>query len=135
MLDAAERRAAARALRYLVAARLLHARLPASALIARLSAAPDGPRPARLTGAERERMRRALAGMSRRLPWRSDCMIQSLAARMWLDALGVPCRFRLGAARGAEGLAAHAWVEVDGAVVTGGRAVGRMAAFAPADPD
>lgn len=135
LLDGEDLRAALHALRHLTHARLLHARLPASRLIGRLRAAPDGPRTGRLDPEARARMRRTLIAVSRHLPWRSDCMIQSLAARMWLDRLGVPCTFRLGAARGPDGLAAHAWIEVEGEVVTGGRAVGRMAAFAPTDPD
>ncbi|SDW18316.1 Transglutaminase-like superfamily protein [Albimonas donghaensis] len=135
VFEPGELRAALDAFRYLARARILHARFPASRLIERLRAPADGPRPARLDADSRERMRRALIAVSRRMPWRSDCMIQSLAARMWLDRLGVPCAFRLGATRGPEGIAAHAWIEVDGHVVTGGRAVGRMAAFMETNGD
>ena len=97
VFEPGELRAALDAFRYLARARILHARFPASRLIERLRAPADGPRPARLDADSRERMRRALMAVSRRMPWRSDCMIQSLAARMWLDRLGVPCAFRLGA--------------------------------------
>jgi hypothetical protein len=72
---------------------------------------------------------------SRRLPWRSDCLIQSLAARLWLDHAGIPCSFRLGAGRGPDGLHAHAWIEVNGVVATGGRAVSGLAGFAAPSPD
>lgn len=61
-----------------------------------------------------------------RVPWRSDCLVQCLAARRWLGTLGIPARVSIGVKREAEGpLLAHAWLVVDDmaasdTVVTGG---------------
>lgn len=119
----------------LVAARLLHAALGAPDLRARLADNADRRRE-RLTDARRDDIRRAIAGVSRRLPWRSDCMIQALAARLWLDSLGAPSALRLGARRGEGGeMEAHAWLLSDGVPVTGGALDGPFAAFAPPADD
>ena len=57
------------------------------------------------------------------VPWRSDCLIQSMAADHWLRRLGVVPDFRLGVKAAPGGtLLAHAWIEVDGMVLTGGDA-------------
>ncbi len=56
-----------------------------------------------------------------RLPWRADCLVQALAARRWLARLGHQTTLSLGSRRGAEGqFLAHAWLEWEGLVVTGG---------------
>lgn len=112
-----DRLTALTALGWLLAAKLLHLTRPTPALLRRLR------RPAQLrSGAQAPgHMRWALSAVSRRLPWRSDCLIQSLAGKLWLDARGVPCALRLGVRRDdAGGLSAHAWIEVDGVPVTGG---------------
>ncbi len=114
-------------------AQRLHRSLSAPELLRRLRA--PGPEAAAGTDFDREdgeRMRVALARIGRRLPGRSDCLVQSLAARMWLERRGVPFVFRLGMRRGPAGLGAHAWIEVNGQVVTGGLSVGDFADFAPA---
>ena len=55
------------------------------------------------------------------VPWRSDCLIQSMAADRWLRRHGIVPDFRLGVSPSAAGsLLAHAWVELDGRVLTGG---------------
>jgi hypothetical protein len=54
------------------------------------------------------------------VPWRSDCLIQSMAADRWLRRHGIVAAFRLGVSPSAEGmLLAHAWLELDGIVLTG----------------
>jgi hypothetical protein len=63
--------------------------------------------------------------VAHRLPWRSDCLVQALAARRWLGAAGIATRLMLGARKSPSGLLeAHAWLTVagaaDGVVVTGG---------------
>lgn len=120
------------ALWYMLRAQRLHRALPATELLRRLRA-PARPRPApRFNREDGEVMRVALARIGRRLPGRADCLVQCMAARLWLERRGVPFVFRLGIRRGAAGLGAHAWIEVDGQVVTGGLAVQDFADFAAA---
>jgi hypothetical protein len=55
------------------------------------------------------------------VPWRSDCLVQSLAADRWLMRKGIVHNFRLGVRQGDSGqVLAHAWIEVDGFIITGG---------------
>lgn len=123
----------AAALPWLLRAKALHLRRPAPALLRRLRApAPSGPPRRALDPAL---MRWALAAWSRRLPWRSDCLVQSLAARLWADRARVPATFRLGARRTPSGLLAHAWVEIDGVVASGGQAVSALVPFAGPDSE
>ena len=58
--------------------------------------------------------------VARRMPWRSDCLVQALAARHWLGAQGVTSRLHIGSRSSAEkGFEAHAWLTVGELVVTG----------------
>lgn len=66
------------------------------------------------------------------VPWRSDCLIQAIAAKMWLNSLGIPSECRLAADAKPSGLCAHAWLLSDGQVVTGGPLDTRMTMFQPA---
>ena len=132
-LDADQRRALRAAPLWLIRARLLHARLPAPGILRRLRAPAPPARAGAAPPPPPAAMRRALAAWSRRFPWRSDCMIQALAARLWLERAGIAPQVRLGARRGVDGaLLAHIWLTVDGEVVTGGALEGRdLAEFAP----
>jgi hypothetical protein len=62
-----------------------------------------------------------LPRLSKRLPWRSDCVIQAIAAQNWLAALGHASEIVVGVQcpDSAEFLA-HAWLLHGGKVVTGG---------------
>lgn len=113
---------------FLIRAAWLHRSFGAADLLAHLQTAPAGTTP--LPAERRREIGRALAGLSRRAPWRSDCLIQALAARLWLDALGAPSELRLGAWRDGDVVAAHAWLLSDGEVVTGGRLDPKIAPFA-----
>lgn len=63
----------------------------------------------------------AISAVARRLPWRSDCLVQAMAAQNWLRRCGLQANFEIGAARDTGGqLAAHAWVSVGNTVVAGG---------------
>lgn len=64
-----------------------------------------------------ERLRWAVVGTSRYVP-RATCLVQALALHGLLARRGRPSHLRLGVRTG-ETFAAHAWVEVDGAVVLG----------------
>ncbi len=66
-------------------------------------------------------MRWALSGAGNRVPWRADCLVQTLAARRWLSRAGIASTAHFGAQRtNAGSLVAHAWLAVDGVPVTGG---------------
>lgn len=63
----------------------------------------------------------SLPAAAARVPWRSDCLVQALAARRWLNRLGYTSHAAIGVRkRGFDGLAAHAWVICDGRVIAGG---------------
>ena len=65
----------------------------------------------------------SVAAVTRRLPFDSTCLIQSLAVDAMLRRRGVPCEIRVGVRPpGGATLTAHAWVEHDGEVVFGARA-------------
>jgi hypothetical protein len=62
----------------------------------------------------------AVTAAARRLPFRSTCLIESLAADAMLRRRGYASEIRFGVRPPTGGeLAAHAWVEHDGAVVFG----------------
>jgi hypothetical protein len=72
----------------------------------------------------------AIDACARRVPWRSDCLIQAMAGAMWLRRYGLEPQIQLGVAPledpdgvpGNEPFAAHAWLILDGRVILGGRA-------------
>lgn len=62
-----------------------------------------------------------LPRLSRRLPWRSDCLIQAMAGQNWLSACGIPSEIEIGVEQPEDGeFGAHAWLVQAGKVVTGG---------------
>ena len=77
------------------------------------------------------RVGRAVARAARLVPWRSDCLVQALAAKGWLARAGLPTRIELGTRRDAGGaMLAHAWLLAGDLVVTGGD----VAAYVPFRP-
>jgi hypothetical protein len=84
-------------------------------------AATQGP-PAVLTPTQRklvERVAYAIPRIGARVPWRSDCLVQALAAQRWLEGNGIATTLTIGV-RNDGAFAAHAWLEVGGEIVTGG---------------
>jgi hypothetical protein len=72
--------------------------------------------------------------VGRRVPWRSDCLVQALAARHWLAGRGIATSLRIGTRKtGEKGFEAHAWLIVADIVVTGWDIDGfdQFAAFPP----
>lgn len=62
----------------------------------------------------------ALTAAARRVPWRSDCLVQAIAAARWLHRKGFAPQLHLGVARAAQHeLKAHAWLTLDGVVIVG----------------
>lgn len=67
-----------------------------------------------------ERLAWAVAAASRRLPFRSTCLVESLAVDAMMRRRGYASEIRFGVRPPNGGvLAGHAWVECDGAVVFG----------------
>jgi hypothetical protein len=129
-MGAARRRHAARALWFLARARMLHALWPAPRIFARLRA--DMP-PGRGVPPDPALMGWALQAWGKRVPWRSDCLVQALAARLWLERSGTEGVLRLGARRVDGGILAHAWLEVGGVPVSGGAPSPALAMFEGAE--
>jgi hypothetical protein len=95
---------------------------------------PDGLPPA-LTAGQRnlvERVAYAIPRVGARVPWRSDCLVQALAARHWLAREGVASNLTIGV-RNEGGFAAHAWLKVGDEVVTGGPIADFAPLFGPGD--
>ena len=123
-----------RAVAELALARIHHAIIPVRDLPLRL----PPPEPTCLSARQHallERITYVVPRMRRRLPWRSDCLVQALAARRWLASGGIAGVIRLGSRIGSDGkFEAHAWFTVGDAVVTGWD-IERFAEFAPFPPD
>lgn len=67
-----------------------------------------------------ERVAFAVPVMGLRVPWRSDCVVQALAARRWLARYRIAAALRIGVRKDGPSIAAHAWLTAGGRVVTGG---------------
>ncbi len=74
----------------------------------------------------------AIEAAARRLPWRTMCIEQGLAAQRMLRRRGVDARLHYGARNdhSASRVEAHVWVTVDGAPIIGGAEAARYAAIA-----
>lgn len=74
------------------------------------------------------RVGRALARGARIVPWQATCLVQAIAARHWLDRLGIPSAVSIGVRKdGERAIAAHAWVKAGGIIVVGGDVSGYAA--------
>lgn len=72
-------------------------------------------------GEDLQRIAWAIPAVARRLPWRSDCLIQVMAAQAWLRRSGREGDFSIGVARNDKGkFVAHAWLKVGDTIVAGG---------------
>ncbi|MDX1401964.1 MAG: lasso peptide biosynthesis B2 protein [Kiloniellales bacterium] len=64
----------------------------------------------------------AIAVAAKHVPWRSNCLIQVMAADRWLRRYHLGPNFYLGVARDEQGLlTGHAWIRFGDITVTGGR--------------
>lgn len=119
-LSGGQRRALVIAIVRLAGARLALARRPVAEIL--LGREPLAPRCADADD-QIARIRWAIATAAGLVPWRSDCLVQAMAARRWLATSGIASEIRLGAAgTGDAALTAHAWVVAGGTVVVGGPA-------------
>lgn len=71
----------------------------------------------------------SIAAVARRVPWRSDCLIQALAADRWLRRLGSSPELVLDVVKDRSGILAHARLTCDGIAVVGGSGVGWTPVF------
>ena len=113
---------AARGFVELVRARVAFARLEAKAIPLRNQAAKRAASDKKRIGeATLARMAYVLPRLSDRLPWRSDCLVQAIAAQNWLASMGAAGEIQIGVENPADGnFGAHAWLMHEGQVVTGG---------------
>jgi hypothetical protein len=75
-----------------------------------------------VTKAHLERFSWAIAAAASRVPWRSDCLVQVIAADQWLRCRRVPSEFYLGVCKNTYGeFRAHAWIRCGDLTITGGR--------------
>ena len=73
------------------------------------------------TPAQAELISWAIASASARVPWRSDCLLQAMAASMWLDRTRTGYKLNIGVRKNAEEqLEAHAWLTSGDNTITGG---------------
>jgi hypothetical protein len=66
------------------------------------------------------RVRGAVQGWARRVPWKAVCFQRGLALHWMLRRRGIRSVLLYGARQRGDGLAAHVWVDVDGVTVIGG---------------
>jgi hypothetical protein len=95
---------------------------PAKALLLQARAFSQ-PTQATPTNAEQVAARVAFAipRVAARLPWRSDCFIQAMAAQRWLQRQGIASNLNIGTRKDAQGnFQAHAWLTCNGMSITGG---------------
>ena len=62
----------------------------------------------------------AIASATARVPWRSDCLLQAMAASMWLDRIERSYKLNIGVRKNdLDELEAHAWLTSGDITVTG----------------
>ena len=81
------------------------------------------------------RVRGAVRGWGRRVPWKSVCFQRGLALHWMLRRRGIPSVLLYGVRRQGAGLAAHVWVDVDGETVIGGEEAPDFACLARFPPN
>ena len=108
----------ARASQLLLSARLRHARGAMREILDDLQS-PPAPAPQR-HGFDPLLAGWAIRTAARYAPWRSDCLIQAIAAARWLRRMGFAPEFHLGVARSDAGaIRGHAWLTLDGGTIVG----------------
>lgn len=119
---------AAEATAFLAVARLAVMALPFRLLAPRLGVAHAETPTVPSRDAVPLRVSWAVGAAARRVPWRSECLEQAIAAKAMLRRRGIASTLYLGMSRSP--VAAHAWLRVGDVNVTGGRDVARYAVVA-----
>ena len=94
----------------------------------------DAPPPGGAGGGRPARIGRAIQAVSRRVPWRTQCLTEAMAAQWMLRRRGLPGVLHLGVQKDGETMAAHAWTSCGNQTVVGGAGSERftpLAAFGP----
>lgn len=99
------------------------------------AASARGPEAARVDPETVRRVRGAIQGWSRRVPWKAVCFQRGLALHWMLRRRGIRSVLLYGARHQGDGLAAHVWVDVDGQTVIGGEEAPDFACLARFPPD
>ncbi len=88
--------------------------------------------PPRETHAIAARVAFAIPRVAARLPWRSDCFIQAMAAQRWLQSKGIPSALMIGTRKDEDGgFQAHAWLTCNDQIITGGDISGYVPLVTP----
>lgn len=106
----------------LVRARLIFAKLEAKSIPKRNQQAKVKALADRVVApATLARITYVMPRLSDRLPWRSDCVIQAIAAQNWLSSFGAASEIQIGVENPKDGeFGAHAWLLYRESVITGG---------------
>lgn len=99
------------------------------------AASVRGPATARTDSETVRRVRGAVQGWGRRVPWKAVCFQRGLALHWMLRRRGIRSVLLYGARHQADGLSAHVWVDVDGVTVIGGEEAPTFACLARFPPD
>ncbi|MEM6267187.1 MAG: lasso peptide biosynthesis B2 protein [Pseudomonadota bacterium] len=112
-----------RALTELISARVEFANLKTTDIVARNQAFKKlADRPEEDPSLLIRRIAFVLPRLSARLPWRSDCLVQAIAAQNWLASYDLYGQIQVGVEHpGAGQFGAHAWVLHRNTIVTGGQ--------------
>ncbi|WP_265587665.1 lasso peptide biosynthesis B2 protein [Sphingomicrobium arenosum] len=70
---------------------------------------------------DRDMIERAVRGWARRLPWKTECFVQAIAAKRMLERRGCDVVVHYGTRRSDDGLEAHVWVRSGDVPVIGHR--------------
>lgn len=114
-----------RALAELAFARLRHVRMPIAAIHKlNRTVARHGRSPAVATDSDTaliEQVAHVIPRVADRVPWRSDCLPQAMAAQRWLIRRGIATSIVIGVERSQGGdFLSHAWLQYGDRIVTGG---------------
>ncbi|HEX8222685.1 MAG TPA: lasso peptide biosynthesis B2 protein [Allosphingosinicella sp.] len=99
------------------------------------AASARGRRKARGDAETVRRVRGAVNGWGRRVPWKAVCFQRGLALHWMLRRRGIRSVLLYGVGHREDGLAAHVWVDVDGETVIGGEEAPGFACLARFPPD
>lgn len=105
----------------LIRARRAFGRLQAREIPDRNATAAQSESPGMADEVLADRVGFVIARLAKRLPWRSDCLIQAIAAQDWLARHHMASEIRIGVERPESGpFAAHAWLVRHERIITGG---------------
>lgn len=85
--------------------------------------------------AQSARVAFAIPRVAARVPWRSDCFIQAMAAQRWLQHKGIASTLTIGTRKDQSGgFQAHAWLTCNDEIITGGDISGYVPLVTPETP-